>query len=57
MATADGVIEISAMSENIPFVHDEVKRGDEVVVIAGYATAFADKKQLSFDGETILRIL
>ena len=57
LATADGVIEISAMSENIPFVHDEVKRGDEVVVIAGYATAFADKKQLSFDGETILRIL
>ena len=57
LATADGPIEISAMSENIPFAHDEVKRGDEVVVIAGYAAAFGDKKQLSFDAETVLRIL
>lgn len=57
LATADGPIEISAMSENIPFAHDDVERGCEVVVIAGYPTAFGDKKQLSFDSETILRIL
>jgi len=57
LMTAEGPIEITAMSENIPFVHDEVERGDEVVVLGGYATAFATKKQVAFDGQTILRIL
>ena len=57
LSTPDSSIEISAMSENIPFCYDEVKRGDEVVVLNGFSTAFGDKQQISFDAQTKLIIL
>ncbi len=57
LSTPDGSIEISAMSENIPFCYDEVKRGDDVIVLNGFSTAFGDKKQISFDSQTKLTIL
>lgn len=56
LSTADGPIEVSAMNV-FPFGHDEVLRGEEVIILDAYATAFGEKTQAACDENTRLIIL
>lgn len=49
IATESGNIEINAMNEDIPFISEEIERGDEIVIIDAYPTAFGVKLQGALD--------